>query len=66
MTSAILPIEVIERITDFVDELYYDDADVDRYAIWKACSLTCRAMTPRSQYWLFRRIVLKDQVQADR
>jgi len=48
--------------------LYYDDTDVvprNLYPIWKACALTCHAMTPRSQYWLFHRIVLSKQSQAD-
>jgi len=63
-----LPIEVIERVIDWVRDLMYEDDEVDiedLYPIWKACALTCRAMLPRSQYWLFRDIVLSKQSQAD-
>jgi len=62
------PVEIIERIIDFVVELPYDYDDFvssDLYVVWKACALTCRAMRARSQYWLFRRIKLSTQSQAD-
>lgn len=62
------PVEVIEHVIDSIYELYYDDNDMmveDQYAMWKACALTCRAMVPRSQYWLFLRIRLSTQRQAE-
>jgi len=65
MTAAILLIEVVERVIDFVYGSHYDDTDIKTYAMLKACALTCRAMTPRSQYWLFRQIILRSQWQAD-
>jgi len=67
MIGAALPIEVIERVIDFVHELPYDldGVVVKRYAIWKACALACRAMTPRSQYWLFEEVSLKTQSHAE-
>jgi len=64
-----LPLEIIEHIIDLVQELPHDDDhvyDADLYPILKACALTCHGMTPRSQYWLFRRIILSKQSQADR
>jgi len=63
-----LPIEVMERIIDLVGELFYEHTDVyrqDLYTMWKACALTCRAMTPRSQFWLFRSIIVCSHSQAD-
>jgi len=62
-----LPIEVIERAIDLVEDLPYEyDGlnDQDLYSIWKACALTCRAMVPRSQYWLFQKVILRKQSQG--
>lgn len=62
-----IPIEVVEKIIDIVGETRYDYNHTfteNLYSTWKACALTCRAMTPRSQYWLFRHIVLSSQSQA--
>lgn len=62
-----VPIEVIEMIIDAVFQLFYDGVGLrDRYAIWKACSLTCRDMVPRSQSWIFRRVILSAQLPAER
>jgi len=72
-----LPIEVMERIIDFVDELgdkgdiFDNDNDEDLYtrvsrrSVWMACALACRVMVARSQYWLFRRILISTKRQAE-
>lgn len=61
-----LPIEVIESIIDAVSGMiyHYNVYIQDQYRIWRTCALVCRAMTPRSQYWLFRRIVLESTHQV--
>lgn len=62
-----LPVEIIERIIDSIAELQHHFDKFyprDRYPIWKACAITCRAMTTRSQYWLFRDIFLDKESQA--
>lgn len=60
-----LAIEVIERAIDSVYEMVYEGVLFrDLYMIWKSCALTCRAMLPRSQLWLFRDIWLLSEVQA--
>jgi len=64
----LFPIEIIERIIDMARQLQYGDKVVnfrEVYAIWKTCALTCRAMVPRSQYWLFRWIEVASQLQAE-
>jgi len=65
--APLLPIEVIERIIDFIYELIYDNAvqAQDLHCIWRACALTCRSMVPRSQYWLFRNIFIWKTSQAE-
>lgn len=58
-------IEVLELVIDSVQDLWYTDTGYrDLYVIWKACALTCRAMVPRSQFWLFRDTVLWTNAQA--
>lgn len=61
-----LPVEILERIIDYVHEFWYDTREFTKpqYSTWKACALTCRAMRPRSQNWLFRRIWLQSKYQA--
>lgn len=57
------PIEVSERIIDFVAQRVTRDG----YTFWendvketlRACALTCHAWTPRSQFHLFRIVVVK-------
>lgn len=68
-TSPRLPIEVIERVIDSVFDIYYLGTITrfrEQCAIWKACAVTCRAMFPRSQYWLYRDIFLSSQSQAEK
>lgn len=60
-----LPIEVIELVIDSVHELVYEGTVfLELYTIWKACALTCHAMLPRSQFWLFHEVVLSTETQA--
>lgn len=65
-SSPRLPIEVIERVIDSIYPLqYYENVTVvDQRIMWKACALSCRAMAPRSQFWLFREIWLRSEAHA--
>ncbi|EKM59398.1 uncharacterized protein PHACADRAFT_181398 [Phanerochaete carnosa HHB-10118-sp] len=61
-----LPVEVSERIIDFVNASfvgYNHETDKDKRATLLACALTCRSWRPRSQLHLYHFVILDDKSQ---
>lgn len=61
-----LPIEVCERVIDFVNASFVGfnhETDKYRRATLLACALTCRSWRPRSQLHLYRFVILDDRLQ---
>lgn len=61
-----IPIEIVERVIDWIADWLYQGCNFrELYNAWNACALTCRALRPRSQNWLFRDICLSSARQAE-
>lgn len=64
-----LPVEVCERIIDYVNASFVGfnhETDKDRQETLSACALTCRDWRPRSQLHLYHFLVLDDPRQFER